>query len=105
MERRSIPRFDLNTTILVSVIGGAGSLAAAVENISDRGVLIAVGVPLTVGDAVQVDSGDDLLVAEVRHCSRRNGQYVVGLSFADWVNKGTLQSFLRSFDGVEVAFT
>ena len=105
MERRSTPRIDLNTAILVSVIGSGSSLAAEVENISDRGVMLAVRAPLEVGDAVQVNSGDDLLVAEVRHCSRRNCQFVVGLSITDWVDKGTLQTFLRSFDSVEVAFT
>ena len=105
MERRTIPRIDLNTAIIISVIGSGSSLAAEVENISDSGVMVAVGAPLTVGDAVQMDSGDDLMVAEVRHCTARDGQFVVGLSITNWVDKGTLETFLRSFDSVEVALT
>lgn len=71
-----------------------------VVNISDEGVAIRIDVPLPAGESVQVDSGDDLMVAEVKHCHPVDGGFLVGFQIFDWANKGVLKEFVRSFDGV-----
>lgn len=99
MDRRSSPRLDLNAPVAVSLIGsGAAPVPGTLENISESGMMVALGSPLGVGETVQIDSGDDLMISEVCHCEQRDQQYIIGLRVNEWSDKGALRSLLGSFE-------
>lgn len=59
--------------------------------------MVTINEPLGIGDAVQVDGGDDLIVGEVRHCDPSEGGYLIGFSITDWVSKGALKESMHTY--------
>lgn len=104
MEQRSQPRIEVDGPVKVSLVGSVQDpLQGRLSNVSDDGFMATLPQAFKAGDVVQVDGGEDLIVAEVRHCRKADGGYVVGFEIRDWSNKGSLRALLRSFESVATA--
>lgn len=69
MERRKSPRVQANTTATLTTLGNdRATYSVRVADCSDRGLRLECPSPLRVDQAVQIESGDVLLLAEVCYC-------------------------------------
>jgi hypothetical protein len=50
-----------------------------IENRSQSGVALRVAQAIPLSAPVRIDAGDQMLLGEVCHCSRREGWFLVGL--------------------------
>ena len=79
-ERRSDDRVD---TYLPAVVSRCDSPDVRLEgrliNLSTIGTCVLLHAPIAPGTLVRIESGDMLLLAEVRHCSPEQDSYRLGL--------------------------
>ncbi len=80
MERRKEARVSSTQPALLTILGGEGrKLPVTIENRSQSGLAIRVSQALPLSSPVRIDTGDQLLLGEVCHCSPSGDGYVVGL--------------------------
>jgi hypothetical protein len=80
MEQRSEPRFDENRPVRVTVLREPQrELAGRIENVSGRGMRIALDQPVPGREVVKLEWDGTLLLGEVCYCEREPGGYGVGV--------------------------
>ena len=80
VERRRVPRLDLNAPVEVRVLAGnKPSRGGRVADISGRGLKLLVESPLGAGTLIRVDAGQLMLLGEVCYCRPDQGQWAVGV--------------------------
>jgi hypothetical protein len=83
-ERRAEPRLLCSDLLQVRWTTASGALKkefAVVQDFSEGGASIVVGVPLAPATQVTLQAGDRVFHGTARHCRREPNGYVVGVKF------------------------
>ena len=79
-ERRTDDRVDTYLPAIVSPCASPGvRFDGRLINLSTSGTCVLLDAPIAPGTLVRIESGDTLLLAEVRHCSPEQDTYRLGL--------------------------
>ncbi len=85
--------------VRVSLLGaGDEPQEGAILERSDTELAIALPEELAIGDVVQVETDDALMVAEVRECEPQQSGYFAAFEITHIVNKGMLHAEMSDFD-------
>ena len=80
VERRSDDRLEAYSSAVVSRCDSPGGrYEGRLVNLSTNGTCVLLDAPIAPGTLVRVESGDSLLLAEVRHCTAEQNGYRIGL--------------------------
>jgi hypothetical protein len=99
-ERRSEPRIETGTSVVLTPLAAVGTrLKASVVNVSTRGVSVHVGGELKelprAGEVFRVQSRDDLMLCEVRHVGTATAGAQLGLQIVYWGAAGELNRLVQ----------
>jgi hypothetical protein len=103
-ERRSEPRIDANTSVLITPLAAVGTrLHGSVVNVSTRGVRVRCNKDLKelprAGEVCRVQSGGDLMLCEVRNSAVTEAGADLGLQIVHWGGAGELKRLLAETAG------
>jgi hypothetical protein len=80
VERRKEPRATVRQPATVTILNEeGGKLPAMIENRSPSGVSLRVSRAIPLSAPVRIDTGEEMLLGEVCHCSRQETGFLVGL--------------------------
>ena len=102
-ERRLEPRIEANAPITMTPLAAVATrIHGSVVNVSGRGLKVHVDAPPkerpAAGDVYRVQSGDDLMLCEVRHYQPVAEGVDLGFVILHWVNVGELSRLVKEFD-------
>lgn len=81
VERRKHVRLRPSDAISVTILSDESvCIQATVVDQSARGLGLRLSAPLIPGTPVKIELGDELLLAEVTHCVRHEGEFRAGLA-------------------------
>jgi len=87
VDRRTEPRFELDQTVVLTILGDTDrSLPAKLKNLSGRGLRLITDIPIKLGTAVRIDVGDSMLLGEVCYCSSSPDGLVCGVQLEQALN-------------------
>jgi len=101
-ERRLEPRFEAKASVIMTPLSAVTTrLHGSVVDLSSGGLKVHATTlmekHLAAGDVYRVQSGDDLMLCEIRH-RRLDGQTVdIGFAILHWVSLGNLNRLVREF--------
>src|SRR5277367_2033872 len=96
METPTTFSMSADDPVAISLLATAdGNCAGRFVSWSDDGINVKVDTGLKVGSLVRVESGADLMVAEVRDCESDGTEYSAGLFLMEWVEKSKLEQLKR----------
>jgi hypothetical protein len=101
-ERRTEPRLEAEAPVVMTPLSAVTTrLHGSVVNVSDRGLKVQATAltdqHLTTGNIYRVQSGDDLMLCEIRH-RRLDGENVnIGFAILHWVSAGKLNQLVKEF--------
>jgi hypothetical protein len=97
MERRTEPRIEVNQVVKVTRLGDEQSTGSGtVISISGGGIGVIVDHPLPVGEPVQVELPDILVLGDVRHCTQDGQQYRAGIELIQRLTQDQLAALVES---------
>ena len=80
MEQRRAPRFNVDQSVVVTVLGSEESrLPAIVRNASGRGLAIEMPLPVSPGTALQIELDDSIVLGEAVYCHGGTPPYLIGV--------------------------
>jgi len=99
-ERRSEPRIELGASVVVIPLAAVATrLGGSVVNVSTRGVRVHFDTPLKevprAGEVYRVQSGDDLMLCEVRYYDVVEEGADLGLQILHWTEAGELNRLVQ----------
>ena len=99
-ERRSEPRIEAGASVVMTPLAAVATrLHGIVVNVSTRGVKVHFDTLLNeqprAGDVYRVQSGDDLILCEVRYCEVAGEDADLGLEIVHWVSAGELNRLVQ----------
>ena len=99
-ERRSEPRIESSASVVVTPLAAVATrLHGRALNVSRRGVSVHFDTLLNelprAGEVYRVQSGDDLMLCEVRHCRAAEKGSDLGLEIVHWGNAGELKRLVQ----------
>src|SRR5579862_8096239 len=101
-ERRSEPRTEAGAKIVMTPLAAVATrLHGIVVNVSPRGVRVRFATLLNVhpkaGEVYRIQSGNDVMLCEVRYCEFAGEGADVGLEILHWVKAGELNQLLKNY--------
>ncbi len=103
-ERRSEPRTEAGAKIVMTPLAAVATrLHGIVVNVSPRGVRVRFATLLNVHpkarEVYRIQSGNDVMLCEVRYCEFAGEGADVGLEILHWVKAGELNQLLKNYPG------
>src|ERR1700690_735527 len=96
METPTTSSMSADEPVAISLLADAdGNCSGRFVSWSDDGINLKVDTGLKVGSVVKVESGADLMVAEVRDCESDGAEYSAGLFLMEWIEKSKLEQLKR----------
>jgi hypothetical protein len=99
-ERRLETRLETEAAVVLTPLSAVTNrLHGSVVNVSSRGLKVHAGkLPeehLTAGNIFRVQSGDDLMLCEIRHRRVEGETADIGFSILHWVSEGKLNRLVK----------
>jgi hypothetical protein len=98
-DRRSEPRIAARAKVVVTPLSAVTTrLHGSLVNVSTRGVRVHFDTKLDqprAGEVYRVQSGDDLMLCEVRHCAVADASADLGLKIVLWSKAGELKRLVQ----------
>lgn len=96
VEQRSESRVRSNEPLRITALQSDDAICTGrFVDLSSDGMRIISNADLEIGSLLRLDIGDDLMVAEVRHCEADEGEFAAGLLILSWLEKSELKRLLR----------
>lgn len=96
MEPRRELRIELDEPVAITNLNrGDGRWSGRFVDLSGDGMRIKLDSDLEVGSLLKLETGDDLMVAEVRESESDGGEYCASLSLLEWMDKSELERLIR----------
>ena len=96
METPTNSSIHIDEPVAVTLLAQAdGNCSGRFAGWSQDGLTIRIGNDLKVGSVVKVETGSDLMVAEVCDCEADGEEYSAGLCLWEWREKSELERFKR----------
>ncbi|MDP8982669.1 MAG: PilZ domain-containing protein [Acidobacteriota bacterium] len=99
-ERRLETRLETQAPAVITPLSAVTSrVHGSVVNVSSRGLKVHAGTPpeehLAAGSIFRVQSGDDLMLCEIRHRRVEGETADIGFSILHWVSEGKLNRLVK----------
>ena len=94
--QRKHPRFDVDTPAAVTILGAEdGPIAARVGDFSQSGLKLRLPVPITSGETLRIEIGEEVFVGVIRHIDPfGDAETEVGVELIHWIERDQLQHLL-----------
>jgi hypothetical protein len=102
-ERRAEPRLTVNAKVVITPLAAVTKrLHGIVVNASGKGLEVHLENGLTeaprLGEVFRVQTGDDLMLCEVRHSTPNGAGLKLGLQIVHWAKIGQLKQLLKQYE-------
>jgi hypothetical protein len=96
METPTNSSMNIDEPVAITPLAKAdGNCSGRFTGWSQDGLTIRIGNDLKVGSVVKLESGSNLMVAEVRDCAADGKEFSAGLCLWEWIEKSELERFKR----------
>jgi len=87
MERRKLPRIEVDAPLEVRILGEVRSHRGRIVNVSQGGIRFTCAVSFPVGEVLQFDLVDHILVGTVRYSAREKKRFATGIELQNVISK------------------
>jgi hypothetical protein len=96
MERRKLPRIDVDAALRVRILGESRYYSGRIANVSQGGLRFISKASFPIGEVLQFDLEDHLLVGTVRYCSPERKLFATGIELVNVISKPEFDALLRA---------
>jgi hypothetical protein len=95
MERRKLPRIDVDAPLQVRLISDTRSYRGRIANVSQGGLRFVCSVSFPVGEVLQFEVADHILVGSVRYCVTERKLFATGIELLNVISKPEFDALLQ----------
>lgn len=95
MERRKLPRIDVDAPLQVCILGEDKTHSGRVANVSQGGLRFTSKASFSVGEVLRFDLADHILVGTVRYCVKDKKLFATGIELLNAINKPEFDALLQ----------
>jgi hypothetical protein len=95
MERRKLPRIEVDAPLQVRILGQNSSHNGRIVNVSQSGLRFISDVSFPIGEVLQFDLADHILIGSVRYSATGARPFATGIELQNAISKCEFDALLR----------
>jgi hypothetical protein len=103
MERRLLPRFEVDAPLRVSILGQETEYCGRIANVSQSGLRLLSRFDFPIGEVLRIEIKDHILVGTVRYSLRHEELYRTGVEVENVISRPEFDGLLQELQS-EFAF-